>query len=117
MQIIFRATTATTALAGAALTTGNAQRLPSWAPPIQYCDTTGVWTAYILGGGETTFPNKNMKIAKGARVRAYGRVASLYAGAECVALSREIFGSNADKLIQANLIILTYRALGEIARP
>jgi len=115
-QIIFRATTATTVAAGGALTTSHVNVLPSWAPPIQYIGTTYPWTAYILCGGNTTIPSKYLKIPRGARVRAYGRRATLHGGAECVGLSRETWGS-ADKLISAPLIILTYRAVGELVRP
>ena len=116
MQIIFRATTATTAAVGAALTTGNAQVLPSWAPPIEYIGTTYPWVAFVLTGGNTTIPNTYAKTPKVARVRAYGRKATLHGGAECIALNREIFGPDG-KFGTAELIILAYRAVGELVRP
>lgn len=116
MQIIFRATTATTAVAGEAITTSRVQILPIWAPPIEYIGTTGPWMAYILGPGETTIPGNYVKIAKSAHVRAYGRRATLHDGRECVALSRDTYGT-ADHMTDAVLIILTYRAVGELTRP
>lgn len=115
-QIIFRATTATTAVAGAAITTSRVQILPSWAPPIQYIGTTAPWLAYILCGGDTTIPSQYLKIPRAAHVRAYGRRSTLHGGAECVGLSRETWGA-ANHMVKAVLIILTYRAVGELVRP
>ena len=115
-QIIFRATTASTIAAGGAMTTVNAQVLPQWAPPIEYIGTTAPWLVLCLTTGDTTHAGKAMKGGKVARVRAYGRSPTLHGGKECVALSRGIIPSGYSNAL-ANVIILTYRAVGEISRP
>lgn len=117
-QIIFRATTATTVAAGAVITTGNVQILPSWAPPIQFIGTTQPW--FALYHSNTTMADGGWAAPNGklyqARVRAYGRRSTLHAGAEVFATSRRIenqYGS----VRPSAFYILTYRAVGEISRP
>lgn len=117
-QIIFRATTATTCAAGSAITTGNVQLLPNWAPPIQYIGTTDPWhcmfhsgTTYVQGGWAA--PNGKILVGK---VRAYGRRNSLHSGKECIATSRSV-DSQYGSVRPLVHYILTYRAIGEIARP
>jgi len=116
-QIIFRATTATTCAAGGVITTGNVQLLPNWAPPIQYIGTTDPWhalflttTTMVIGGAAA---KSKMLVGK---VRAYGRRSSLYSGKECVATSRHTIMSNGAVRPTVHYI-LTYRAIGELARP
>lgn len=117
-QIIFKATTATTCAAGGVNTTGNCQILPSWAPPIQYIGTTYPWLAYFHCG--TTMVTGGWAAPNGkwlhGKVRAYGRKTSLYTGQEVVSTSRRTvqqYGS----VRPLAFVILTYRAIGELARP
>ena len=123
MQIIFRATTATTVAAGGVITTNGVQVLPAWAPPIQYIGTTVPWLAYFLSSSTQAnagFPAKSK--FRPVKVRAYGRSASLHAGREVVACAQNI---HAPSKVSANgisaqsdfLVILTYRAVGELIRP
>ena len=119
-QIIFDTNEFTTIAAiavGGALTTDNVQALPQWAPPIQYVGTTVPWMAYYLRSSSTTGLTF-MKAARRAHVYAYGRRSTLRGGRECVGLS--IMTSrpfNAVNFGVRNLIILTYRAVGEVVRP
>jgi len=117
-QIIFRATTATTCAAGGVITTGNVQLLPNWAPPIQYIGTTDPWHAMFMSGttmadGGWAAPNGKILVGK---VRAYGRRSTLYSGKECFAARRRIEQQYGSARPMAHYI-LTYRAIGEIARP
>lgn len=117
-QIIFRATTATTCVAGGVITTGNVQLLPSWAPPIQYVGTTDPWHAVYLAG--TTIAGNcawdtSKKILQG-KVRAYGRRSTLHSGRECFAANRAVDNQYGSVRPMA-FYVFTYRAIGEIARP
>jgi len=117
MQIIFRATTATTVAAGGTITTNAVQLLPQWAPPIAYVGTTDPWHVVFIPGttmadGGFTKPGRMMT----AKVRAYGRRSTLHSGRECFATSRRVeqqYGS-ARPLIY---YVFTYRAVGELSRP
>lgn len=117
-QIIFRATTATTVAAGRGITTGGVQLLPNWAPPIQYVGTTDPWHAIYISN--TTMVNGGWAAPNGkhyqAKVRAYGRRATLHSGRECFAASRHIFNQYGSVRPSA-FYVFTYRAIGEIARP
>lgn len=122
-QIIYRATTATTVAAGAVITTNAVQLLPSWAPPIQYIGTTWPWLCLIQNnttGVSGAAADVNFH-SKYARVRAYGRRSTLHSGAEVFATSRRTEGGvsnggSAGPRPHATYV-LTYRAIGEIARP
>jgi len=116
MQIIFRATTAGVNAAGAVITTNAVQVLPPWAPPISYIGTTTPWFAFVIGGSTTPYA---ATAPKANRVRSYGRKATLHSGREVVGLARATRGA---KLLEAGsnhigIIILTYRAIGELTRP
>lgn len=108
MQIIMKATTSGANAAGAVITTAAVQVLPAWAPPIHYISTTAPFLAILrkgtTGNVETTF----------LKVRAYGRRSGLHSGAECVSLNSAVNGGVATK---KSILTLTYRSLGEIARP
>lgn len=117
-QIIYRATTATTVAAGGVITTSGVQLLPQWAPPIQYVGTTDPWHALYMGN--TTMVDGGWAAMNGkvyqAKVRAYGRRATLHSGRECFATNRRIenqYGS----VRPSAFFVFTYRAIGEIARP
>ena len=118
-QIIFRATTATTVAAGAVITTGNAQLLPDWAPPIQYVGTTAPWLCIIMNNttgvsGAAADPTHHNKLAK---VRAYGRRSTLHGGRECFATNRMVKGIGTSTIRPFALYVFTYRAVGELVRP
>ena len=123
-QVIYKAATASTVLAGGVITTGNVHLLPQWAPPIEYIGTTDPWHAIFLVGttmtGADGHESGHIAIAK---VRAYGRRASLHDG-------REVFGTDQTIVQQytgvngvaatgrsAVMFVLTYRAVGELTRP
>ncbi len=119
MQIIFKATTQTSVAYGAAITTGNCQVLPSWAPPIQYIGSTTPWNAVLLGATTMSTTTGGFRCAargtsKHIAVRNYGRRSTLHGGAEVVALRRQVHGGAAG---QNRMIMVTYRAIGEIVRP
>jgi len=116
-QIMFLATTSTTVAYGTGITTLGVQFLPAWAPPIKYIGTTTPWLAYffnctssggdIIGGGIR-------KCVRSNHVRTYGRKASLGAGGEVVSFRTRVeVPEKADK----QMILLTYRAVGETTRP
>ena len=117
MQIIYRATTATTVAAGGAITTGNVHLLPAWAPPIEYIGTTDPWHCLFLVGTSLTgdLTTERGTILQG-KVRAYGRRATLHNGRECFGTDRMIeqqYGSVRPLV----MYVLTYRAVGELTRP
>ncbi len=117
MQLMMRGTTAVTCAAGGAITTGNVQVLPQWAPPIQYIGTTAPWE--VIVNNCTVLTSAGVALTGGAsnrlaKVRAYGRKSNLYSGRECIALSRRLIGGSALKKMT---IVVSYRAVGEIVRP
>ena len=118
MQIIFRATTATTVAAGGVITTNAVQLLPQWAPPIQYVGTTDPWHALYMSG--TTMADGGWAAPNGkifqAKVRAYGRRATLHTGRECFVTNRRI-ESQYGSVRPMAFFVFTYRALGELVRP
>ncbi|MFH1769870.1 MAG: hypothetical protein ABH833_04380 [Parcubacteria group bacterium] len=113
MQVIMTATTATTVAYGTAITSSNCHPLPAWAPPIQYIGTTSPWEVIFVKvtTGDITGAegHQNRKV----KVRTYGRKAQLYEGREVVALRSRVETTTARK----PLMIVTYRAIGEIVRP
>lgn len=116
-QIIYRATTATTVAAGGAITTGNVQLLPLWAPPIEYIGTTDPWHCIFMCG--TSITNTGVLGAgaiRMAKVRAYGRRSTLYDGRECFGTSKEMT-SQYGSVRPLVMYVLTYRAVGELTRP
>jgi len=117
MQIIFRGTTATTCITGGSITTGNVQVLPAWAPPIEFIATTDEnveWLVDILNASTYT---KHLAVSGKqtlkAIVRDFGRKDELYSGAQCIALSRAL----APVANIKPMIVLNYRAVGELNRP
>jgi len=117
-QIIFctQGDTVAAQVAGAVITTSAVQRLPTWAPPIQYVGTTIPWLAYYMTDG-TTGTGK-MNPAKKCNVFAYGRRSTLHSGEDCVCLSRITRRAHGDVVTgNRNLVVLTYRAIGEMVRP
>lgn len=114
VQIIFRGTTATTCVTGGAITTGNVQILPDWAPPMEYVTSAAPWLVEILNA--TTYA-KHLS-AHGhqtltAKIQAYGNKASLHEGKDCIALSRALGPAANVKPI----LIVSYRSVGELVRP
>lgn len=126
-QIIYKCATATTIEAGGVITTGKVHLLPQWAPPIEYIGTTDPWHCLFLVGSTATIGDNGALSESGkirtAKVRAYGRRATLHDGREC-------FGTNmmvvqqyptqgaADQWVGPNIMyVLTYRAVGELTRP
>lgn len=123
-QIIYKATTASTVAAGGVITTGFVHLLPQWAPPMEYIGTTDPWHALFLVGTTITVAGgkEHGKILT-AKVRAYGRRATLHAGRECFGTDHEItqqYGSQTDAAGTGRptiMYVLTYRAVGELTRP
>lgn len=113
MQVIFQATTSTTVAYGAAITTGNVQVLPEWAPPIQYMGTTTPWNVLVTSATTGDVAGGASGRVRRLHVRTYGRRASLYSGGECFCV-RDRIEAGANK---RPLLIVTYRALGEVVRP
>jgi len=115
---MFRATTATTCAAGVAITTGNVQLLPNWAPPIQYVGTTDPWLCMF--NICTTMAGSGVDGTKAkwvmGQVRAYGRRNTLHGGQECFATSRQIKQQYGSVKVNA-IFVFTYRAIGELVRP
>jgi len=125
-QIIYKCTTASTVVAGGEITTGNVHLLPQWAPPIEYIGTTDPWhclfligTTASVGGVDAQQPG----MIKTAKVRCYGRKATLYAGRECFGTDTEVFTLYGSQTGAPNtgrpsiMYVLTYRAVGELTRP
>ena len=123
-QIIYKATTASTVAAGGVITTGFVHLLPQWAPPIEYIGTTDPWHALFLIGTTIAVAGGTLKgKILTAKVRAYGRRATLHDGRECFGTDTEMtqqYGSQTaagDTGRPSIIYVLTYRAVGELTRP
>jgi len=125
-QIIYQCATATTIDAGGVITTGKVHVLPQWAPPIEYIGTTDPWHCLFLvgstgsvGGVDASEPGR----IRTAKVRAYGRRATLHAGVECFGTDLEVIqqyptrGAATQLVGPSIMYVLTYRAVGELTRP
>lgn len=113
MQIIYRATTSTTVAYGAALTTGGVQPLPPWAPPIAYMSTTTPWNVLISTATTGDVTAASIGRFQIQHVRTYGRRPTLYSGAECFSIRNRVECQAGKR----PLMIVTYRAVGELVRP
>lgn len=110
-QITFRGQAATIATTTEAITTGNVQQIPSWAPPIGYIGTTSPWKVdYIkYTTAVTTYQHARIKQAK---VYQYGTKASLHGGIGVFTLDMPT-----DDATHLPLITITYNAVGDLVRP
>jgi len=111
VQVTFRGQAATIATTTEAITTGNVQQLPAWAPPIAYIGTTSPWKVdYVkLTTAATTYQHPVLKQAK---VYQYGHKAALHSGVGVFTLNMP---TNDATLIP--LITVTYTAVGDLVRP
>jgi hypothetical protein len=107
------ATTSTTVAYGTSITTGGVQVLPEWAPPIQYIGTTTPWNVIAWSATTGDVVADASGRARRLHVRTYGRRATLYSGAECVAVRDRIEAGSTKR----PMLVITYRALGEVVRP
>lgn len=107
-QITFRGQAATIATTSEAITTGNVQQLPAWAPPIESVGTTSPWKLIVQT------PTTATGIAKITehKVQQYGTKVALHGGVSV--FTTDILTADAAKL---PIITLTYRAIGELSRP
>ena len=107
-QITFRGQAATIATTTEAITTGNVQQLPLWAPPIEYIGTTSPWKVnYVI----PTTTTGSSQIGQ-AKVYQYGTKAALHAGVDVFTL--DLATATAGK---KPLLTVTYSAVGELVRP
>lgn len=111
VQIIFRGQAATIATTTEAITTGNVQQLPAWAPPIAYIGTTSPWKVEYLKftTAVTTYQHAVMKQAK---VYQYGHKAALHGGIGVFTLNMPT-----NDATHIPLITITYNAVGDLTRP
>lgn len=116
MDIYLSATTATTGAIGAAVTTGNSQVLPAWAPDIEYIATTSIAGIDILTMSNVYGPTTTGGVCRLMRtkVRNYD--------SRRITLHRQIrtatkAGGEIYHTTKGDAVVgLTYRAVGELKR-